>query len=123
MINIPDMWIQNDTLLDNSSDNICAGFLYVQSNDKTRKYFNTEISEFEQRYTECKKQNNDQTYINLYIKPFLNIRMFPLYMFPNGQYFFKHHRFIADSIVMVHYNWIIGENKKEQMKKYNMWLI
>ena len=118
-----DVWIQNDTLLDNSYDNVCAGFLYVTSNDKTKKLFNTDIPEFEQRYDQCKKANNDQTYINLYIKPHINIRLFPLYKYPNGNYFFKYHKFIMDSLVMVHFNWIIGNDKKEQMKKYNMWSI
>ncbi len=118
-----DVWIQNDTMLDNNFENVCAGFLYVKSTNDTKKYFNTDIPEFEKRYEVCKKGSCDQMYINLYVKPYIKMKLLPLYKFPNGQYFYKYNKFILDSIVMVHFNWIIGENKKEQMKKYNMWSI
>jgi hypothetical protein len=117
------MWIQNDTINDNNYTNICAGFLYIRTNDITKKYFNIQIPEFTSRYNECTKHNNDQTYLNSFIIPYLNVKLFPLNKFPNGNYFYNFSENIKDSIVMVHYNWIVGHEKKERMKKYNMWLI
>jgi hypothetical protein len=118
-----DLWIQNDSLEDNNYSNVCAGFLYIKSNDITKKYFNINTSECINNYNECKKHNNDQTYINIFIKPYLNTKLFPLNLFPNGQYFYNYSEQIKDSIVMVHFNWVVGNMKKENMKQYNMWLL
>jgi hypothetical protein len=118
-----DMWIQNDTIYDNNFNNVCAGFLYIRANSKTKLYFDIDIPEFSYRYNECIKYNNDQTYINNFIIPHLNVHLFPLNKFPNGNYFYNFNRNIKDSIIMVHFNWIVGHEKKEQMKKYGMWII
>lgn len=118
-----DLWIQNDTPFDNDYSNICAGFMYVRSNDNTKIYFNINTPEFTTQYTECMKHNNDQTYLNLFVKKHLNIHLFPLNKYPNGNYFYNFSDKIKDSIVMVHFNWVVGHEKKEKMKKYNMWLI
>ncbi len=117
-----DMWIQNDTIYDNNFDNVCAGFLYVRSNSRTKLYFDVEIPEFLERYNKCVKHNNDQTYINNFIIPHLRVHLFSLNKFPNGNYFYNFGEHIKDSIVMVHFNWVVGHEKKERMKKYGMWL-
>lgn len=118
-----DLWIQNDTHIDNNYSNLCAGFMYVRSNDNTKIYFNIDIPEFTSQYTECMKHNNDQTYMNKFIIPYLNVQLFPLNKFPNGNFFYNYSEKIKDSIVMVHFNWVVGHEKKDRMKKYNMWLI
>jgi hypothetical protein len=118
-----DMLIQNDGIRDDDYSNLCAGFLYVKTNDVTKKYFNIENTEFIAAYNQCMKHNNDQTYINTCIKPYLNTKLFPLNKFPNGNYFYNFSDKIMDSIVMVHFNWVVGHEKKERMKKYNMWLV
>lgn len=120
---VGDVWIQNDTIYDNNFDNVCAGFLYVRSNKNTIKHFNVEIPEFEEIYNMCVKHTCDQTYINLYIKPNLNVHLFPLNKFPNGKYFYNFEDKIRDTIVMVHFNWVVGHEKKERMKLYNMWIV
>ncbi len=117
-----DMWIQNDTIYDNNFDNLCSGFMYVRSNSRTKMYFNIEIPEFSERYKLCSKHSADQTYINLFIAPHLRVHLFPLNKFPNGNYFYNFGDNIKDSIVMVHFNWVVGHEKKERMKKYGMWL-
>jgi hypothetical protein len=45
-----DMWIQNDSMEENSFTNLCSGFMYIRSNNITKKYFNIEIPEFKERY-------------------------------------------------------------------------
>lgn len=117
-----DMWIQNDTIFDNNFRNVCAGFMYVRSNYKTIKYFDLDIPDFSKRYKECIGENNDQTYLNKYIIENLTVHLFPLNKFPNGNYFYNFSHNIAETIIMVHFNWLIGHEKKEKMKKYNMWL-
>lgn len=118
-----DMWIQNDSMEENSFTNLCSGFMYIRSNDITKQYFNVEIPEFKERYKICSKAAADQTYINLFIAPYLNTHILPLNKFPNGQYFYNFNEQIKDLIVMVHFNWVVGHEKKDKIKKYNMWLI
>lgn len=118
-----DMWIQNDTYDDKDYRNVCSGFIYIRSNEITKKYFNIDIPEFQERYDLCKKHNNDQTYIILFVLPYLNTHLLPLNTFPNGKYFYQFYDKIKDSVVLVHFNWVVGHEKKERMKKYNMWLI
>jgi len=117
-----DMWIQNDSVIDDSYQNVCAGFMYVRSNEVTRRYFNIEIPEFTSRYLECIPMNNDQTYLNCYIIPYLHTHLFPLKQFPNGNYYYHFHQDIPqESLIMVHFNWVVGHAKKEKMKEYGMW--
>jgi hypothetical protein len=118
-----DMWIQNDTIFENNFDNVCAGFMYIRTNSKTKQYFNINTPNCILQYNECAKNNNDQTYLNKYVIPYLNVHLFPLNKFPNGNYFYNFENKIKDSIVMVHFNWVVGHEKKERMKKYNMWLV
>jgi hypothetical protein len=118
-----DMWIQNDTCYDNSIENVCAGFMYIRSNETTQTYFNIEIPEFTEKYNKFTAHTCDQHYLNIYIKPFLHVRTLPLNKFPNGNYYYNFSDIIQNSIVMVHFNWIVGHEKKERMKKYNMWLV
>ena len=118
-----DMWIQNDTMDDNNKNWVCAGFIYVRSNENTQTRFNIEIPEFTERYNQFTKHTCDQHYLNIFIRPFLDVKVFPLNKFPNGNYFYNFSEQIKDSIIMVHFNWIVGHEKKERMRKYNMWLI
>lgn len=118
-----DMLIQNDSIYDNDYSNVCAGFLYVSSNEITKKYFNISNIENTHKYNECMKFNNDQTFINMYIKSYMNTLLFPLCKFPNGNYFYNFSDKIMDSAVMVHFNWVVGHEKQERMKKYGMWVI
>jgi hypothetical protein len=118
-----DMWIQNDSLDEGSFSNLCSGFIYIKSNDITKRYFNIEIPEFKDRYKFCSKSAADQTYINLFVAPYLNTHILPLYKFPNGIYFYNFSEKIKDSVVMVHFNWVVGQEKQKKMKKYGMWII
>jgi hypothetical protein len=118
-----DMWIQNDTMDDNNINWVCAGFMYIRSNSNTLKHFNIEIPEFAERYNQFTKHTCDQHYLNIYIRPFLDVKVFPLNKFPNGNYFYNFSDKIRESITMVHFNWIVGHEKRDRMKKYNMWLV
>jgi hypothetical protein len=118
-----DMWIQNDTMDDSNTSWVCAGFMYVRSNENTKRYFNIDIPEFPERYNQFTKHTCDQHYLNIYIKPYLDVKIFPLNKFPNGNYFYNSSDRIIETMVMIHFNWIVGHEKKDRMKKYNMWLV
>ena len=119
-----DMWIQNDSVIDDSYQNVCAGFMYVRSSEVTKRYFNIEVPHFVPRYEDCVKENNDQTYLNRYIIPYLHAHLFPLKQFPNGNYYYHFHQNIPqEALIMVHFNWVVGHTKMEKMKEYGMWWI
>lgn len=117
-----DIWIQNDTIYDDNYQNLCTGFMYIRSNNSTKKYFNIDYPEFTERYKYC-TQAADQTYINLYVTKYLNTKLLPLKYFPNGNYFYNFENNIKENNILVHFNWVVGHQKKERMKKYGMWLI
>ena len=116
-----DILIQNERMTNEESLNeeslyVCSGFMFIKSNEKTLKLFNPEM---------MKKNNNtlgwdDQVYVNQIIKE-LKYKVLPLELFPNGQYYYKYHANITPYII--HFNWCIGHNKKNNMKKYNKWLL
>ncbi len=118
-----DAWIQNDTLQDNNYGNVCTGYMYIRSNDITKKYFNCESSDIIKIYKSIDlPPYYDQGYFNKCIKMYLNLHLFPLDLFPNGNYFYTNNNKIYNNI-MVHFNWVVGHKKKEIMKQYNMWLL
>ncbi len=119
-----DVWIQNDTIDDKDYANCCTGFMYIRSNNVTMKYFECESKEALEKYKDAGLIIPfDQSYFNKYIKPYINLYLLPLDIFPNGRYFYNYSEQIKDSIVMVHFNWVIGHMKQDKMKQYNMWLL
>jgi len=110
-----DMLIQNDSLSDNDSSNLCSGFMYIKSNKNTKSLFNpTNVIKY-------KKEKNwgDQIYINE-VKTLIKYKLLPLELFPNGQYYYKKPNL---SPYMIHFNWTRGHEKKEKMILYNKWYI
>lgn len=119
-----DCWIQNDTLQENNYGNVCAGFMYVISNDITKQYFECESEESIKKYKDSGLEAPyDQSYFNKYIKSYINLQLFPLNLFPNGNYFYRNSNIIKNNLIMVHFNWVVGHDKKDKMKTYNMWLL
>jgi hypothetical protein len=109
-----DMLIQNDSANDSICDNLCSGFMFIKSCEKTKKFFNPDkidISKFE-----C-----DQIYINHNYKKFnITLSVLPVALFPNGGYY-KKHQDIKDNY-LIHFNWCGGENKIRWMKNCNKWV-
>ena len=105
--------IQNDNLLNSCIGNLCSGFMFIKSNKKTIELFNPKNVE---KYV--KPGWDDQLYINS-IKFILKFRMFPLELFPNGNYYYKNYEKLKP--MMIHFNWIVGHEKKKKMIEHNKW--
>jgi hypothetical protein len=110
-----DMLIQNDTDSDNNHSDLCSGFMYIASNEKTLSLFNPENVKL------LKQENNwgDQLYINA-IKKKLNYKVLPLDLFPNGKYYYSNNARLSP--YMIHFNWIVGHEKEQKMRFYKKWL-
>ena len=118
-----------DFLLDNIEDNdlliqseglhidtLCAGFMFIKSNETTLMLFNPENV----KRTIHLKDWNDQIYVNL-IKNKLKYKKLPLHLFPTGNYYYRFCNTIQP--YLIHFNWIVGHEKKNRMKKHNKWFI
>jgi hypothetical protein len=110
-----DMLIQNDTMNDNDHWNLCSGFMFLKSNEKTRYLFNPKIV-----IEKYKEKICDQLYINN-IKNKLKYKLLPLELFPNGRYYYENHSKIQP--YLIHFNWLIGHEKKKKMKEFNKWYL
>lgn len=108
-----DIIIQNDSLQDNNYSKLCSGFMFIKSNSNTLKYFNPKNISF-------KSFKNDQEYINSIINN-LNYFVLPLNLFPNGSYFYKFNKNLSP--YLIHFNWILGNQKKDKMIEYNKWYL
>ena len=91
--------------------------MYIQSNEKTRNFFNPENVPFKKVVS---YKAHDQTYITKSKNKF-NHSILPMALFPNGPYFYEHHKNLDPYIV--HFNFLIGHNKKDKMKEMGEWYL
>jgi hypothetical protein len=109
-----DILFQNDKQNDLDDSQLCCGFMYIKCNDNNKKLFDPRQG----CHFEC-----DQIYINQ-IKDNLNYNKLPLKRYPNGCYFGQSLGLGRDlNPYMIHFNYIVGDKKKEVMKKLNYWYI
>ena len=112
-----DMLIQNDTQQDSDLSYLCAGFMYIKSSEKMIHLFHPEtVNYFKNIITDW----DDQIYINA-IKDNFKYKTLPLDLFPNGYYYYNNINIISP--YLIHFNWLIGHDKEELMKKCNKWYI
>ena len=97
--------------------NLCAGFMIITSNDKTKKFFDPKSGAYEEFKNYL---THDQTYINKKKDEF-EYFILPLNKFPNGPHFYSYHEILDPYIV--HFNYIQGEEKIAKMKKLNHWYV
>lgn len=93
---------------------ICAGFMIIKSNIKTKYLFNPK---------DIQKKNfsvHDQEVINSKKHRF-NYDYLDENKFSNGSYFCKYYSELDPSVV--HFNYIVGNKKKDVMKELNCWYI
>mgnify|MGYP001349577748 CR=1 FL=1 len=113
-----DIIFQNDRRPSKPNEiKICAGFMYIHSNEKTRNFFNPENVPFKKVVS---YKAHDQTYITKSKNKF-NHSILPMALFPNGPYFYEHHKNLDPYIV--HFNFLIGHNKKDKMKEMGEWYL
>lgn len=110
-----DMLIQNDAMSNKNKSNLCSGFMFIKSNKKTLDIFNPINVQ-----KHVKPGWDDQIYINKF-KHTLNFQTLPLEYFPNGQYYYNSVKPFHP--MMIHFNWVVGHEKKKKMKKHNKWFI
>ena len=108
-----DILFQNDKQDDNDDGQLCCGLMCVKSNEKTRDLF--DISKIKTEEFKC-----DQIYFNDNKDKFQYDKM-PLKKYPNGQYYWNNHSKLNP--YGIHFNYVIGNVKKDFIKKFNYWFI
>ena len=115
--------IQNDTMTDSDKSNMCMGCIFVKSNENTRRLFVCDTPETIKAYEAYAGENNDQSFFNKLIKPYINVDTLPLAEFPNGKYFIENVQNIRPSACLIHFNWLIGHEKLIKMGGHKMWYL
>lgn len=112
-------------------DQMCAGFMFIKSNDFTKKLFNLENNDYQEIIEESRlnvksKQWCDQMYINNIYNNVTNEvfkrKLLPIQTFPCGEIFLKAKCMIKEPY-LIHFNYIIGDKKKAVMNKDGYWYI
>jgi hypothetical protein len=130
MDNIKDnnILIQNNKLQENSGD-LCAGFMFIKSNDFTRDLFNLENNNYQKIIEEARivksNQWEDQVYINrVYVEvtnDIFKLKFLPNETFPCGIILLKARNTIQMPY-LIHFNYITTK-KKDVMEKYGYWFL
>lgn len=107
-----DILFQNDHQDDKDDGQLCSGIMYIKCNDKNKKTFNPANIDID-------KFKCDQIYLNE-IKSSLAYDKLPLKKYPNGQYFYNRPNLKS---YCIHFNYLIGNDKRETMKKLNYWFL
>jgi hypothetical protein len=116
-IELNDFLIQTEYIDDKNFD-LCSGFMFIKSNSNTLNFFNP-------KYIEHKKNTSgwdDQIYINTN-KHKLKYKMLPIELFLNGNYYYNNNNNNNNNPYLIHFNWIIGDKKKEKMRDYAKWYL
>ena len=109
-----DLLIQSDKQNDKDDSELCAGFQFIKSNDKTKEFYKPS----NEKMNEILHLKCDQPFINKY-KNKLKYKRLPLKKYPNGLYYQTN----KNESYMIHYNYLIGHTKKDMMIKDNHWFI
>ena len=112
-----DMLCQQEGFDENGDMYYCTGFMFIKSNEKTIDFFH------EKNTSTCIRNDgiiDDQDYINLNLDK-IKIAPLPLELFPNGRYYYENSENISP--YMIHFNWVVGHEKKEKMKKHGKWFL
>ncbi len=120
---INDVWIQNDSLQNNNTSNMCTGYMFIKYSDRLCSLYDCVSENGIKKYMMCAFDNNDQTYFNKYVKPYCIIQPLLLEYYPNGKMYYENNNKINSSCVLVHFNWVQGHLKMAKMKEYKMWLL
>jgi hypothetical protein len=114
--------IQNDKLLNEDHSNLCTGYMWIKSSNKMARLYDVGSIEGQLQYDKCRLDNNDQSYVNKYVKPYCYVRVLQLNKYPNGRVFYND-IMINQSATLVHFNWLKGHEKMAKMKECKMWLL
>lgn len=118
-----DVWIQNDSLENWNTKNMCTGYIYIKASDTMRSLYDCLSDKGRFQYGKCAFVNNDQTYFNEFVKPHCKMNPLPLEHYPNGNLFYKLTNYLKPTATLVHFNWVKGHEKMAKMKEHKMWLL
>jgi len=118
-----DVWIQNDSLENRNTKNMCTGYMFLKSSDHLTELYDCVSEKGKKKYEACAFDNNDQSYFNRFIKPGCMMKALPLETYPNGKMYYDHKAAIQKTSVLVHFNWVQGHLKMAKMKEHKMWLL
>jgi hypothetical protein len=114
--------IQNDSLENENTNNMCTGYMLIKSNEKTIKLYDCVSESGKKKYLECAFDNNDQSYFNKFVKPFCTFKAIPLHKYPNGLAFYNNLSY-RDIAILIHFNWVHGHFKMAKIKEHKLWLL
>jgi hypothetical protein len=117
-----DVHIQNDSLENHNTTNLCTGYMLIKSTEKMIRLYDCVSEEGKKKYMECAFDNNDQSYFNKFVKPYCSFQALTLRKYPNGNAFYKDTS-RRETAVLVHFNWVHGHIKMAKMKEHKMWLL
>jgi len=106
--------IKDFNVINPEKESICAGFMLLKSNLNIRRLFNPNL---------IVKNNfkiQDQEIINSKKKR-IKYKFLDKDEFCNGSYYLKNYEQLDP--VAIHFNYILGDTKKETMKKLNCWYV
>jgi hypothetical protein len=112
-----DLLIQNDGTTDAEQRNLCTGFMFIRSSPLTLSMFDP----VKQGSVYTSMHGNDQVFFNRFIKPALKYKSLPLNLFPTGFYYYKFYKTLTPFII--HFNWVIGHEKRRKMIEHGKWYI
>ena len=121
------LWLQCDEKQDNvfvcsrveQCPNACSGVIAMHLTEETRPQFQ-KLFEVEEGWKEAV---GDQDYINERMRRFqIAYKTLPRDTFPNGV-FLTDNRFKQGDPILLHFNYVIGNDKKRFMKNKDCWLL
>ena len=118
-----DVWIQNDSEQNANHANMCTGYLFIRANMLMHSLYDCNSNAGQKKYEKCAFDNNDQSYFNIFVKPYCRMNALPLEKYPNGNMFYSRVDQLKNTAILVHFNWIKGHLKMAKMKEHKMWLL
>ena len=117
-----DVVIQNDTEDNSDLGNLCTGYMFIRSNPQMIQLYNCETNSCIEKYKLCINVNNDQTYFNIFIKPYCNVLSMQIEYYQNGNVIYNK-KYNKENAILYHFNHIKGHMKMAKMKEYKCWIL
>jgi len=119
---IKDMIGQFDYNPTEKNKTLCAGFMLVNNTEESKNLFNPNRVPSDLLDLNPKNKNHfdDQRYINQNLSS-VDYKFFDIKKYPNGLYYYNHHEVLDPTII--HFNYIIGSEKKKIMQDMGFWYL
>ena len=106
---------QNDSYQgDQVTSNLCAGFFFARSSPIFVKLTHPNLYDY--------SMSSDQEFFNVHVCPKLKCVALPQQEFANG-YVLYNRKVEPSSCTILHFNYIVGHEKKSKMIDFNAWII